>query len=131
MTSPLHVKTSPIQEELSSLVQANLCRETYQSIKGMAESQIKSETRAGAGASRKSGKGYRTALRTINFGIALLSEARICFVPVLHTPKAGEVSEKMKQLEEAYESSRLPDLPDENAFREFLLRRRMEELAGN
>jgi hypothetical protein len=37
----------------------------------------------------------------------------------------------MKQLEEAYESSRLPDLPDENAFREFLLRRRMEELAGN
>ena len=130
VTSPLHVKTSPIQEELSSLVQANLCRETYQSIKGMAESQIKSETRAGAGASRKPGKGYRTALRTINFGIALLSEARICFVPVLHTPKAGEVSEKMQQLEEAYESSRLPDLPDENAFREFLLRRRMEELTG-
>ena len=96
----------------------------------MAESQIKSETGAGAGASRKPGKGYRTALRTINFGIALLSEARICFSPVLHTPKAGEVSEKMQQLEEAYESSRLPDLPDENAFREFLLRRRMEDMAG-
>ena len=32
VTSPLHVKTSPIQEELSCLVQANLCRETYQSI---------------------------------------------------------------------------------------------------
>jgi predicted nucleotidyltransferase len=126
VTSPLHVKPSPIQEELSSLVQANLCRETYQSIKGMAESQIKSET----GASRKPGKGYRTALRTINFGIALLSEARIRFAPVLHTPEAGEVSEKMQQLEEAYESSRLPDLPDEDAFREFLLRRRMEDMAG-
>jgi len=125
-TSPLHVKTSPIHEELSSLVQANLCRETYQSIKGMAESQIKSET----GASRKPGKGYRTALRTINFGIALLTEARVRFAPVLHTPEAGEVSEKMQQLVEAYESSRLPDLPDENAFREFLLRRRMEDMAG-
>ncbi len=126
VTSPLRVMPSPIQEELSCLVQANLCRETYQSIKGMAESQIKSET----GASRKPGKGYRTALRTINFGIALLSEARICFAPILHTPKAGEVSEKMRQLEEAYESSRLPDLPDEDAFREFLLQRRMEDMAG-
>jgi hypothetical protein len=36
----------------------------------------------------------------------------------------------MQQLVEAYESSLLPDLPDENVFREFLLRRRMEELAG-
>jgi hypothetical protein len=129
VTSPLHVKPSPTQEELSRLVQANLCRETYQSIKGMAESQIKSET--GAGASRKPGKGYRTALRTINFGIALLSEARICFAPVLHTPKAGEVSEKMKQLEEAYESSRLPDLPDEDAFRDYLMRLRLLDLEPN
>jgi hypothetical protein len=124
VTSPLHVKPSPIQEELSRLVQANLSRETYQSIKGMAESQIKSET----GGSKKPGKGYRTALRTINFGIALLSEARICFAPVLHTPKAGEVSEKMRQLEEAYESSRLPDLPDEDAFRDYLMRLRMLDL---
>ena len=127
VSSPLHVKPSPIQEELSLLVQANLCRETYQSIKGMAESQIKSET----GASRKPGKGYRTALRTINFGIALLSEARICFATVLHTPKAGEVSEKMQQLEEAYESSLLPDLPDEDAFRDYLMRLRMLDLEQN
>ena len=36
--------------------------------------------------------------------------------------------EKMRQLEEAYEASRLPDLPDEDAFREFLLRLRLEEM---
>ena len=126
VTSPLHVKPSSIQEDLSRLVQANLCRETYQSIKGMAESQIKSET--GAEASKKPGKGYRTALRTINFGIALLSEARICFAPVLHTPKAGEISEKMQQLKVAYESSRLPDMPDEDAFRDYLIGLRMLNL---
>ena len=65
VSSPLVIKPSAIQEELSALVQANLCRETYHSIKGMAESQIKSEE----GAAKKPGKGYRTALRTINFGI--------------------------------------------------------------
>ena len=43
VTSPLVIKPSSIQEELSALVQANLCRQTYHSIKGMAESQIKSE----------------------------------------------------------------------------------------
>jgi len=124
VNSPLVIKPSIVQEELSALVQANLCKETYHSIKGMAESQIKSEEKP-----KITGKGYRTALRTINFGIRLLSEGRICFAPVLHTPTVREVMEKMGQLQEAYEASRLPDLPDEDAFRDFLLRLRLEEMA--
>jgi hypothetical protein len=126
VSSPLIIKPSPIQEELSLLVKANLCRETYQSIKGMAESQIKSEEKP----TKRPGKGYRTALRTINFGITLLKEGRICFKPVFHTPEAGEVMERMLQLDEAYAASRLPDLPDEEAFRESLLRLRLKEMAG-
>jgi uncharacterized protein len=125
VTSPLVIKPSAVQEELSALVQANLCRETYQSITGMAESQIKSEEKP----AKRPGKGYRTALRIINFGIKLLSEGRICFAPVLHTPEVGEVAKRMVRLEEAYEFSRLPDLPDEEAFREFLLRLRLKEMA--
>ena len=124
VTSPLVIKPSIIQEELLALVQANLCRQTYHSIKGMAESQMKSEEKP-----EVAGKGYRTALRTINFGILHLSEGRICFAPALCTPGAEEVMERMRRLEEAYESSRLPDRPDEDAFREFLLRLRMEEMA--
>jgi predicted nucleotidyltransferase len=124
VTSPLIIKPSIIQEELSALVRANLCRQTYHSIKGMAESQIKSEEKPGI-----AGKGYKTALRTINFGLRLLLEGRICFAPVLHTPGVEEVMEKMDQLQEAYEATRLPDLPDENAFREFLLQLRLEEMA--
>jgi predicted nucleotidyltransferase len=123
-TSPLVIKPSSVREELSSLVQANLCRETYHSIKGMSQSQIKSEEKP-----KVAGKGYRTALRTMNFGIKLLSEGKICFAPALGTPGAGEVMEKMRQLEEAYEASPLPDRPDEEAFRELLLRLRMEEMA--
>jgi hypothetical protein len=122
--SPLVIKPSIVQEELSALVQANLCRQTYHSIKGMAESQIKSEEKP-----KIAGKGYRTALRTIDFGIRLLSEDKICFEPVLHTPTVREVMEKLGQLQEAYEASRLPDLPDEDAFRDFLLRLRLEEMA--
>jgi len=123
VTSPLLIKPSIIQEELSALVQENLSRQTYHSIKGMAESQIKSEAKPGI-----AGKGYRTALRTINFGITLLTEGRICYAPVLNNPGAGEVMEKMGQLKEAYEASRLPELPDGEAFREFLLQLRLEEM---
>jgi uncharacterized protein len=127
-TSPLVIKPSNIQEELSALVQANLCRQTYHSIKGMAESQIKSEEKP-AENPKIAGKGYRTALRTLNFGIELLSEGRICFAPVLRTPGAEQVMEKVRRLEEAYAASPLPDRPDENAFREFLLRLRLDEMA--
>jgi hypothetical protein len=123
VTSPLVIKPSIIQEELSALVQANLCKKTYCSIKGMAESQIKSEEKP-----KIAGKGYRTALRTINFGLKLLREGRISFAPVLHTPGAREVMERMSQLEEAYEASLLPDLPDEEAFRDFLMRLRMADM---
>jgi len=124
-TSPLVIKPSSVREELSALVQANLCRQTYHSIKGMAESQIKSEEKPNT-----LGKGYRTALRTINFGIKLLNEGKICFAPVSGAPGAEEVTIKMRQLDEAYKTSRLPELPDEDAFREFLLRLRMEEMTG-
>ena len=125
VTSPLVIKPSIIQEELSALVEANLCRNTYHSVKGMAQSQIKSEEKA-----KKGGKGYRTAQRTINFGIKLLLEGKICFAPALRTPGAEEIMEKLQQLEEAYEASPLPDRPDENAFREFLLRLRMDEMTS-
>lgn len=131
-TSPLVIMPSPVQQKLSDLVQANLCQESYHSIKGMAESQIRSETRqpevSGAGLVKRPGKGYRTALRTINFGIRLLREGQISFEPVLHDPAEEELKDAMNQLDEAYLNSSLPDLPDEDRFRDFLLRQRLEEM---
>ena len=131
-TSPLVIMPSALQEELSAIVQANLCRESYHSIKGMAESQIKSETGqlklSGAGLVKRPGKGYRTALRSINFGIELLREARISYEPVMHDPTPEELKEGMNQLDEAYRQSMLPDLPDEDQFRDFLLRQRLKEM---
>jgi len=122
--SPLVLQPSPVQRELKALIEANLCRETYRSIFGMAESQIQSEQKP----ARNAGKGYRTALRTINFGIELLTNGRLCFAPVSHIPEADEVAEKMRLLTQAYESSPLPDKPDEEVFREFLQRLRLEDL---
>ncbi len=124
-TSPLVLQPSPVQERLQDLVQGNLCRETYHSVRGMAESQIA----AGQRPERWPGKGYRTALRTMNFGIELLSRGRLCFEPVRHTPHQEEVMERLQHLSDAYEASALPDLPDQEAFREFLLRLRLEEMA--
>jgi hypothetical protein len=56
VSSPLITKPSHIQEELSFLVQANLCRKTYHSIKGMAESQIKSEKSLRRGRAKATGR---------------------------------------------------------------------------
>jgi hypothetical protein len=124
--SPLVLQPSPVQAELKRLIEANLCRVTYHSIKGMVWSLIKSEqTRE-----RIAGKGFKTALRTINFGIALLNDGRLCFEPVHHIPEIEEITEKMRQLSEAYETSLLPDLPNEEAFREFLYKLRLEEMDG-
>lgn len=128
-TSPLVIRPSAIQVELSTIVRANLSRATYRSIRGMAESQIKSEGKP-ANDPKIEGKGYRTALRTIEFGIKLLSEGRICFSPANGEPGAERIWEGMRRLEEAYESSPLPDKPDEDVFRDFLMRRRLEEMNG-
>lgn len=128
-TSPLVIRPSAVQEELSTIVQANLSRATYRSIRGMAESQIKSEGKP-ANNPKIAGKGYRTAMRTIEFGIRLLSEGRICFSPANGDPGAEKVWEGMRRLEEAYEASPLPDRPDEDVFRDFLLRLRLKEMQG-
>ena len=125
--SPLVLLPTTTQEDLQALIVDNLCKETYRSILGMAESQIKYEQKPESIV----GKGYRTALRTINFGIELLTNGKLCFEPVMHIPEAEEVAEKMRQLTEAYEASTLPDLPDEDVFREFLLKLRLEDLKRN
>ncbi len=125
-TSPIVPRPSPYQEELKALVKSNLCKSAYHSLAGMAESQIKEgQKREGI-----DGKGYRTALRTMNFGIELLSRGELCYEPVSYTPEKDEVLEKKQQLLEAYEASPLQDLPDEDAFREFLCKLRMDEMAG-
>jgi len=126
VTSPIVIQPSPYQEELRSLVTSNLCKNTYRSLAGMAESQIAEGQRL----SGSDGKGYRTALRTLNFGIELLSRGRLCYEPVRYTPDLDVIADKKRQLMEAYESSTLPELPDEETFREFLFRVRMDEMAG-
>ncbi len=124
VTSPIVPKPSTYQKELKSLVENNLCRNTYYSLAGMAESQVKDgQKQKGDG-----GKGYRTALRTMNFGIELLSRGNLCYKPVRYIPELDEIQEKRQQLSDAYEASRLPDLPNEEIFREFLLKLRTAEM---
>jgi hypothetical protein len=46
----------------------------------------------------------------------------------MHDPTPEELKEGMNQLDEAYRQSMLPDLPDEDQFRDFLLRQRLKEM---
>ncbi len=124
-TSPIVISPSPYQEELRNLVEANLCRNTYRSLCGMTESQIAE----GLKSKGSNGKGLRTALRTINFGIELLSRGKLLYEPACYTPDLDVIMDKKQELATAYENSILPDLPGEEIFRDFLFRLRMDELA--
>ncbi len=126
-SSPLIIKPSAFQKDLADIVASNISRSCHHSIKGMAESQIKSEKALKN--SRMAGKGLQTALRTINFGIRLMSQGIISFEPVCITPEKDEVMERLARLDEVYLSSSLPNRPDEGAFREFLFKLRLEGLS--
>ncbi len=123
-TSPIVPQRSVCQEELKYLIENNLCRNTYYSLAGMADIQIKEGQKQNGSGS----KGFMTALRTMNFGVELLSRGRLCYSPVRYIPELDEVEERKRRLLDAYKSSHMPDLPDKEVFREFLYKLRMADM---
>ena len=129
--TPLVIQDHPYLSELREITKENLSTASYASIKGMTISQMKDiEKRKGV---MPVYKAARTAIRTCRFGIRLLSSGTLIFKSddLLRTkPTANDVEQYLLALEDAYESSNLPDYPNDRPFKEFLFRIRMEELNG-
>ena len=112
-----------IQTRLDELVRANLSRESYHSIRGMAHSQLLDAEKH----PERALKTLKSCVRTCNFGIKLLTEGELVFDPVKETKQMGSnfhrlfPSRSIQMLDEAYKNSPLPDRPDEKRFRSFLL----------
>ena len=78
------------------------------------------------------GKGYRTAARTALFGSKLLSRWEFDFnVPesIVNLEISREMVETaISALDDAYDSSPYPDKPDDEPFRQFLYKLRMDDI---
>lgn len=127
--SPAVAIHHPLLTELRAITMDNLSRSTYKSIKGMAVSQFKDETKR-AGRIPK-GKGYWSCIRTCNFGIQMLRDHVVRFTPVdLSRPFTERDAEVwLYALDSAYEESTLPDIPKEEPLRDFLESARMSTMA--
>jgi predicted nucleotidyltransferase len=115
VTSPCIIEDSPELQQLRGLVQKNLSKSSFASINGMAISQIKDETK------RKSmkGKGYRTGLRTLNFGIKMFEKGKLVYDPVGEVT-GEDVEIAFHRFNTAYMYTKLPEEPDVKSFRNYL-----------
>jgi hypothetical protein len=108
---------------LRNIVKSNLSRASKSSILGMSDSQISDATKRGLGI-----KGYRSAWRTLQFGINLLTYNKIVFEAAPMFVDEQMCRGKQEELINAYENSQLPDRPDSNQFYEWLLDARLKNL---
>jgi hypothetical protein len=124
--SPIvHDEQLGILGKLREIVLSNLSKETYASVNGMAHSQM-NDTKKRATV-RDPAKNRATAARTLKFGVNLLKYGKVTFDPVFEATPA-DIGVLFRELDEAKESSILPDYPDPKPFEDFMLRVRLEEI---
>jgi hypothetical protein len=109
--------------ELKEIVASNLSKVSYHSVKGMATSQYEDAYKRNLGS-----KGLRSAWRTARFGITLLTEEKLEFNPTPNIIHAHEVEEKIRELDRAFEESKLPEFINPGQFHDWLYRLRLKEL---
>ncbi len=118
--SPIVAINHPYLGRIRALTLDNLSKASYKSIRGMAISQFKDETkRAGR---IPVGKGHWSAIRTCHFGIQLLRDHVVRFSPVETRGRftAADVQNWLAALDKAYEESTLPETPNEALYRDLL-----------
>lgn len=110
---------------LSSLAHETVSKQSYHSIKGMAESQLKDAIKRAT--VRDPYKSMVTSIRTALFGVNLLSTGTINFtVDCTNTTPSDAIDD----LECAFNDSTLPDTVDESKYRTYLMLLRMGDLNG-
>jgi hypothetical protein len=107
-------------KDLRAVVRKNLSSVTYHSIRGMAMSQMSDAVKRSH--VRPPDKSYATALRTINFGMRMLTADILDNAIDLETPQltASMVLRAIKDLDEAFENSILPEAVAEKPFDDYL-----------
>jgi len=125
--SPLIVETSKEHQELREIVSRNLAKNCYHSIRGMAIHNYKKYIETGRDVSENR---CNKIIRVLRFGTTLLEDGEIVFEPSsTGTPNA--ILGWLNALDGAYNSSSLPEKPNEEEYREWLLKVRLKYLGGD
>ena len=133
VTSPLVIEDLVgVREPLRKVVVSTLSRQSYYSVRGMAESQALDAFRDRGRENPE--KPYLTAIRTLLFGQRLLSEGvpdyrvmdGLTWDPEI-TPEDRYAAE-LVLLDEVFRECQLPLVPDDRLFRDLLFSLRTEDL---
>lgn len=114
---------------LRYIVQSNLSKNCYNSIRGLSISNHKKYIHSGKLTGAELQKKMDLVMRTINLGITLMNTGRVEFKPVYNTDEK-DVLAGLIALDVAYSNSELTDKPDEQPFRDYLFDLRIKELKG-
>lgn len=121
--SPIMITTTDEFKELKQLVKNNLAKNCYHSINGLAiHNQMKYE-----GTDKMTTKRWNQIIRSLEFGIRILSGEGVKFVPVKGGCKQL-FQAKLMTLQTAFNTSPLPEKPNEKPFRDWLYSVRIKEL---
>lgn len=113
---------------LRRISEDNLGKNTYHSIRGLAEKNMKKYilTKETPPAVRL--KKGRIIARTLLMGVTLLNLGEIHFDSVKIEVTTSDLHDLMRALDVAYENSQLPETPEEEPFREYLEQIRWENI---
>ncbi len=127
--SPVVRKDNLVLQDLRSVTLANLSKQSYHSIKGVVGSQF-ADAVMRANFNKTPQKALATSLRTLKFGIKLLSEGEVDFHVDRYAcrPRTRMILSGLQDLYQAYMNSNLPCIPDPGPFEKFLYGFRMHEI---
>lgn len=117
VTSPIVLKESLSLRVLREIAINNLSKASYASISGMAISSFKDHTKR---PQLLPNKAYKQSLRTLTFGINLLEKGKVIFTPIKKEVAKEDIEDAFARIENAYARSKLPEVPKEEEFRDFL-----------
>jgi predicted nucleotidyltransferase len=122
--SPIVNKSTLHFEMLKHITTMNLAKNCYHSINGMAVHNFKKYK------DEMTDKKYNQIIRILCFGINILQKKQTIFQAVTDGNEERYL-ETLQLLKDSYETSTLPEKPDEKIFRSFLLQVRLKQLQGH
>lgn len=124
--SPRPLYETEQSHALKRITLNNLSTKSWYSINGMCKSQLKKYASIPV---KDQAKRWPKLVRAIQFGVHLFEKGELKFEPADKSSYSyDEVEERLKELEAAKENSILPDEPNEEPFRGWLERVRLEWL---
>jgi predicted nucleotidyltransferase len=116
-------------KDLREIVVSNLSKNIYHSIRGLAIHNYKKYFNPTNDIIRQEilQKKANLIVRSLLLGEAILTFEEVCFHKIKDQTEE-DIQYWMKALDEAYEDSKLPELPDPTKFRDYLYKLRIQEL---